>query len=287
MNVELNKLKTIGFPKVFYLNSDSRPDRGNYMEWCFEKWGIKNYERIATSRFSPTNYHEWSELILDENILQTPEEISKTINHLKTIIDWYDNSDEECCIIMEDLIDIKSIEQWMFDWETLYKNLPYNWDCIQLFFYSNRTVNMHLKPKDDDTKGVYCYMITRQFAKKIKELHYTNEKFKFFINNRNLKLPEYKYGSLESFLFDLGITYTLPVFYLSLKHFGEPKELEDTLCKLSSESIEFWWKIKSKEFSMQEFFSYNKRYDWKMEVLFDLKEKQVYMDKVEKIMLWI
>lgn len=301
--IKVKKLE--GLPRIYYLNYDEHEERKEYIEKQFEEYEIKNYERISKSKYSPVEYNKWKNLIIDIEkfeIFHTPVELSSTLNHLQTIIDWYDNESDETCIIMEDTISFDVSKYWMFDWKTLIKNLPYNWDCIQLFTVGPQLIPMHLKPKEGLSRSVSCYMITRHFAKKLKQNHYIDGKYKILVNTKNCKIPEYETGNLDFFLYELGLTYTLPVFQLNeemIKDVDWPGSYEDAikmrdedmlknvLQKLSSQAIEYWWRVKSKTYSTNEFFSYNKNYDWRMEVEFDVKKQEVFMDRDSKIMLWI
>jgi hypothetical protein len=285
-------IKLKGIPKIYYLNYDHRNDKDDYMKSQFSELEIIDYQRVSRNRFHHKNYSKWKDVLLDEKLFQTEIEVANTITHLQTIIDWYDNDTSEYCIIMDDNINLTLSKYWMFDWNSLIKNLPYNWDCMQLFTIVPKDIPMHLRQKDENSRSTSCYMITRHFAKKIKFLHYFDGKFKLYINNKNLKIPEFEYGTLDQFLYELGITYTLPIFNLNTKFSTDTEEddedlFKDILNKLCSESIEYWWNIKSKKYSMYEFFTYNKRYDWRMEVQFDIKDDQVYKERDSKIILWI
>jgi hypothetical protein len=285
-----NLSKLIGIPKIFYLNYDESCDKKKYMESQFEELGICNYERISKNKYSEKNYDEWKDLIFDKELFSSNYDISNTIIHLKTIIDWYDNDTSDYCIIMDDYVNIKLCNYWMFDWETLIMSLPYNWDCIQLFGVCKRAIPMHLRPKTKTTKSTSCYMITRHFAKKIKHLHHINGKLKLHINTKDTQVQNFEYGTLEHFLYELGVSYSLPVFNLNKFLFSDMNEnneniFADMFMKLGSEAIEYWWKAKSKQYSTYEFFTFNKNYDWKLEVQFD--NESVWRDDTTKLLLWI
>ncbi len=293
MKLNIKNLKLKNIPKILYLNDDNNIKQKDYIEQQLNYWEIDNYQRISTSKYSVKNYKKWKNIVSDKKLLLSVKNISKTVNHLNAIIEWYDNDDSEFCIIMEDNINIGLAEYWIFDWDTLMKNLPYNWDCICLFVEHPKTIPMHLKQKTLENKCSSCYMITRQFAKKIKQHHYQQDgKFKLHINTKNLNLPEYEYGTIDSFLYELGITYTLPVFNLNTRFIDDPDEDDDQFFnsitkEMSSEAIEYWWKVKSKTFSTYEFFTYNKRFDWKMEASFDVAKKHVFKERDLKPILWI
>lgn len=323
MKLNVKNLKLIDIPKIFYLNNDDNLDRKEFMESQFYDWDITNFERISTSKYSDHNYDEWKDVLDECELTISKDIISRTFNHLKTIVDWYDNHSDPYCIIMEDNVDISTAEYWMFDWKTLMNNLPYNWDCVSLItivpnievkqlgyttlkkeivdelktsqkYSTTCTIPMHLKPHDDSKGCVYCYIITRHFAKKIKQLHVEGGKYKLFVNSKNTKLLKCDYGTLDTFLYDLGISYTLPVFNVNKKFLDDSSTEDDKnyfellVEQMSSDAIEYWWSERSKLFSTYEFFTYNKRFDWQMETTFDVTKKQIFKQRIPKnTILWI
>ena len=143
---------------------------------------------------------------------------------------------------------------------------------------------MHLHPWVNTNKSQRCFMISRTFAKRLKQFHFADNKYKLAYETPNKSVKFEEYGLLDTFFFDIGVTYTLPVFAFN------------NTCKLSveervgSDAIKYWWKYKSNKFSNFEFFHYNKGDgEWKMEVMFDTQggRPEVYMDEIEGIMIWI
>ena len=276
--------KIAGIPRIIY----STDNDDEYMEEQFKIWRITDY-RKHHKKYSEKNYDEWKDLILDDDLIQSPKSLAITLNVIDSIIEWYDNNESEVCIFMEDDLDLSLINRWFFDWKFLENHLPYNWDCIQLFCASKKVIRMHLHPWEEDNSSCKCFMVTRYFAKRLKHYHYKNKKYKLHYPTPNRTIPFYEYGNLHRFFYDLGITYTLPVFALR----GDLEEDEDTnniVDRVASEAIKYWWNNKSKSFSNFEFFHYNKGEDeWKMEVMFDSESQkpEVYMDQIEGVMLWI
>ncbi len=121
-------------------------------------------------------------------------------------------------------------------------------------------------------------MITRQFAKKVKDLHYKEGKYNLYVNCFDLNIPEYFYGDINYFLFELGITYTFPVFNL----FGDTiSEIE----KISSTHVEQWWQNESKKFTVFDKFHYYKNNDSKMKIYLDNNDN--YRNALSKKMMGI
>lgn len=283
-----NRISKIeGMPKIIYRNSE--PKNKEFMEEQFNIWSISDYERYD-KKYSEENYDEWKHLILDEDLILSPKELSQALNVIEPIINWYDSNKSETCIFMEDVVDFSLVNNWGFDWKFLEYHLPYNWDCIQLFPSSKKCIRMHLHPWMWHSTSHYCFMITRYFAKRLKEYHYINGKFKLHYPTPDKSISSLDYGSLDLFFYDLGLTYTLPIFSLNSYLISNNITSNDVHDKTSSDAIRYWWRNKASKFSNFEFFHYNKGDDeWKMEVLFDSESKkpEVYMDKAETIMIWI
>ena len=130
-----------------------------------------------------------------------------------------------------------------------------------------------------------CFMITRYFAKKVKYYHTKGNKFLLHYNNRNKRIKEVQYGSTSEFLFDIGLTYVLPIFSLNTEYI--PSDNEHLVNKLASQAISYWWKQRSKLYTKFQFFNYNKDNEWKMEAMYDIRTTEVYRDENEKLMIWI
>ena len=286
LKLELNTSspsKLDGLPKIIYRNNDSHVHAKESMEEQFSLWGIKNYQRHSNKYHGDTN-PDWKDIVLD-NVTRLPwTDVSYSLNLIDSIIEWYDSESSETCIFTDDGLDLSVVNSWMFDWKFLEHQLPYNWDCIQLYTSSRRSIKMHLHPWVNTNKSQRCFMISRTFAKRLKQFHFVDNKYKLAYETPNKSVKFEEYGLLDTFFFDIGVTYTLPVFAFN------------NTCKLSveervgSDAIKYWWKYKSNKFSNFEFFHYNKGDgEWKMEVMFDTQggRPEVYMDEIEGIMIWI
>ena len=127
-------------------------------------------------------------------------------------------------------------------------------------------------------------MISRTFAKRLKKFHFVDKKYKIAYKSPNKSILFTDYGSLDSFFFDIGVTYTLPIFGLNSASNLNVRE------GIGSDAIKYWWKINHTDSQILSSLHYNKGDDeWKMEVMFDTQggRPEVYMDDVEGIMIWI
>lgn len=256
-----DKLK--GIPSIYYLNLDSDVDRRRYMEKQFQKWDLNNVTRFSGSKYLVEDYEEW------KNYLHFPDLIvekrhrlaaSITLSTFEMIKHWLDTTDEKHLILMEDDYDLNLIEHWHFDWEYLMKNIPYDWDCIQLGFESTRLIRFFLHPKDQ-TSAFGPILINRHFAQKLINLHYVRDKYmlirKYGIHPFNTR---YRVVSLDTFIPFLGVTYQLPLITQNPYLDKVPKR-HHFLCR---DIYYDWWQNKRDNFSLDDFFSYGKENDFEM-----------------------
>ena len=161
-----DKLK--GIPSIYYLNLDSEVDRRRYMERQFEKLNLNNVTRFSGSKYLVENYDEWKDILHFPQIIGDKRHqlaASITLSTLEMIKHWLETTDEKYLILFEDDYDLNLIEYWHFDWEYLMKNIPYDWDCIQLGYESWKCVKFFIHPKDR-TSAYGPLLINRHFFDK-------------------------------------------------------------------------------------------------------------------------
>ena len=100
--------KLEGLPKIIYLNSKHDQDRDKWIRNHFDSLDIKNYERYE-KEYTTKDIDEgltkpqWLELIGDDSINLNPENLRNTLDHYNAITKWFDTTDEDVCIIMDDI----------------------------------------------------------------------------------------------------------------------------------------------------------------------------------------
>jgi hypothetical protein len=268
-----NKLN--GIPPIFYLNLDHREDRKDHIEEQFRLKGITDYTRISASRFSTSKIEEWGHKL--DLMLLAPSDASIVMNQFTTIIDWYNSGISEYCIIMQDDLSLDLVDYWMFDWKTLMKNLPYNWDCIQFYFCHDDEIRMHLHKRTYGSSSAACYMITRLYAEKLIKLHLQEDgSFKLKNDLRDVRVPKECYSSDDFLLYQVGVNYSIPLLCLNqrlaqsadnkLETDGDEDEYDPIISVyhnkiydiLSSTCIKKWWENQSNQYTLEDIFSYGK-----------------------------
>ena len=254
----MDKLKNI--PHIRYLNLDERVDKRNYLENEFKKYGISNYVRISANRYDPHNYNEWKKYLLVDQIQNEIRRISTLINQFQSIIDWYDQNISETCLITEDDLSFYTVKFWPFDWNYLVSRLPYNWDCVQLHIIGENHIPMGLTRRTRNNHSAGCYLINRQFASKLKNLYYTDSKFKFHNNYGLLKSwPIYHYQSADFIPYEIGITYSFPIFITNSNFLSDSCIGKINMMARKSDSLVLkWWRDESQKYSLDDLFLLDK-----------------------------
>ena len=263
-----NKLN--GIPTIYYTNLDNRVDRREYMESQFKHWGIKNYNRISSSKYSSEEEYKWQHLVIDKSLSFGSAAVANSITHLEMIKNWLETTNEEYLIMMEDDYDLSLIEYWNFDWDYLMNNIPFDWDCIQLGFESFDIIPFFLHPKTSKTYFGAC-LINRYYAKKLIKLYCKNDKFIVDNESNNVGNLESKIanGTVDYSICSNGKTYCIPLipqnpYYTSYEN-GSDRENEflEHIFK-TYDLYHYWWKNEHHKFSLEDFFKYNKKNDWQM-----------------------
>jgi hypothetical protein len=213
MNLD-NKLK--GLPPIFYLNLDHRLDRKEHIEGQFKKWGITDFTRVSASRFSTAKIDEWAHKL--DLMLLAPSDASIVMNEFTTLIEWYESGISDVCMIVQDDLCFDLVEYWPFDWEMVMKSLPYNWDIVQFYYCHDHVLKMHLHPREWHSSSAACFIVNRFFVEKLIKVHLKSDgTFKLDNSLRDMKVPRESYSSDDFLLYQIGKSYTLPLFCLDPK----------------------------------------------------------------------
>lgn len=256
--------KLQGLPHIRYLNLDKREDRKKYIEEQFQKYGITDYVRVSADRYGPHNYEEWKEkltvadygkYIRKDNICY----VSILVNQFQSILDWYNENISETCIIAEDDLNLDTVKFWPFNWEYFISHLPCNWDCVQMQVIGGQWVPMGLTVRSRNNHGATAYLINRRYVEKLISMHYIEGKFTFYNNYGYSKVwPEYHYQSPDFVPFEIGVTYTFPIF-ITNSTFGSDcyDGKVNMMAKKSDYVVAKWWKEEASKYSLHDLFSTN------------------------------
>jgi GR25 family glycosyltransferase involved in LPS biosynthesis len=168
--------KLFNFPSVNVITIPENEDRLNILKDQFYSYNVKNLNVNLFKKYSP------GDCIIEGSYVDktTQHHMGCITSHLKSIKNWYKNTNEEYAIFCEDDLSLETVSYWNFDWCTFFSALPKNWGCIQLVLVKEYDINNFEKTfqkRNWDQWSACCYMITRSYAKKLLDNYYPNQTF--------------------------------------------------------------------------------------------------------------
>ena len=152
-NKSTHKLE--GLPAIYWLNLDADENRRFFMEEQFKYWDIKTHTRIAGYDAREDDPSEHLKGKVPDNV--SPAELGCCMSHLKAIKHFYEETDDEYCMILEDDVDFFTVKYWNFTWREFIGYLPYDWDCVQMTTITTGDIHvkLHLKFINDFSAAAY------------------------------------------------------------------------------------------------------------------------------------
>ena len=246
-NKSVSKIK--GLPAIYWINLDSDTHRREYMEDQFEYWQIENHTRIS-------GYDGRTDDICQHIVGAAPDQVTTSelgccMSHLKAIKHFYEETDDDYCLIFEDDVVLDLVKYWNFNWKDFFAKLPYNWDCVQLTTICTGNIHVCLHHYFINDFSAAAYLITRHHASKIMKNHIRGEKFK--LNNGVKPRPV-----SEDTIFGSGITYSIPIFLyrLDLGSAIHPEHIE-IYHKGSHDALENFWRNEGYEMTLDQLMEYD------------------------------
>ena len=246
-NKSAYKLKKL--PSIYWLNLDSEDQRKIYMETQFKYWEIENHTRISGFDGRVDDVCEHLSGIAPDNM--STSEIGCCMSHLKAIKKFYQETDDDYCLILEDDVSFDTVKYWNFSWKDFLSKLPYDWDCLQLTTICTGDIHVTLHHYFINDFSAAAYLITRHHAEKIIKNHVRGEKFKLDngVNPRAVS---------EDTIFGSGKTYSIPLFLyrLDLGSAIHPEHI-DIFHKGSHDALTNFWQHQGHEMSIEDFMRYD------------------------------
>lgn len=263
--------KLYDFEPVYYITLEDSVERQNQMESQFNLLGIKNYNKIIALDGRKTNYSEDPNIIGPYKFSLDSGQIATILSHIKAIKYWYENSDSPTAIFLEDDIDLTICKYWNFGWNDLLRRLPKKWNVIQLSLI--RCDDAEVPLNDDDLclrrRSFYnwsagCYMITREYAKKLLSHYVCDEKINLSIYNYDDYFPY-----IENVLYIAARPeeYTLPLFVEDVTKISTfyplfSKETHKPGQVHSSGFVYDWWKNNGPLVDLDELMTFRETWYW-------------------------
>jgi GR25 family glycosyltransferase involved in LPS biosynthesis len=257
-------VKKIDIP-IYYINMDKNPERREFMEnqlhsyssnitriTGYNGYKIKNLKMDTVDGIS--FFNNYSEL--------KKSEIGCLMSHLITIKTAYDKGDEVALILEDDTV-IDLINLLDFEFETIYKKAPSDWEMVSLFHMSKWNSEFlkkvyhseeyqYLRHNNIDyLYSLVGYLINRKGMKKVLDFVYDKVNNIFYLGKDMSIAPN---GPADFFLYDITTSYyfTPDLFYpnnLSLQSTIH-SDHTDAHINRSLEVVTYYDnKIKAKEFT--------------------------------------
>ena len=246
-NKSAYKLK--GLPHIYWLNLDADEDRRFYMEEQFKYWEIENHTRISGYDGRDDDVSSHLKGRIPDNVTQN--ELGCCMTHLKAIKHFYEETDDDYCMILEDDVDFSTVRHWNFTWQEFIGLAPYDWDCLQLttICTGDIHVKLHLKFINDFSAAVY--LISRHHAAKMMRHHIRGNKYKL---DNGVK-PR---AVSEDTILETGRTYTIPLFLYNM-NFGSTIHQDHITVfhKAPHDALSNYWQQQGPSVDIREWMDYN------------------------------
>lgn len=249
----MSKLQNFG--PVYLINLKDHKHRLSNAKQEFKKYGVTDYIVIDAVDGRKSDLSE----IIDGKYPQLKSsEIGCLASHIKALQHWLSTSNSEYAIIMEDDFSFETVQHWSWDWDYVVSKIPKNAEIVQFVLIQNEPIKFNLHKKSpyvynsrmNYSWSTACYLIKRNYAKSLVDLHTSGDKYKF--NNFG-----FKNQAADVILYNLGNAYSMPLF----------THILDTNNGINADHADFhirsksfilnWWEKNGKLYPKEQFFDIN------------------------------
>lgn len=235
------------FPPVYYMSFFDSYDRREILNEQFKKYGITNVTPIISTKESDESNIVSGPLLFNLN----SKEIACVCSHLKAIKYWYQTSNSDYAMFMEDDVTLETIDYWNFTWNEFMSTLPKDWECVQLLCIRKDLPQIKMQKRAWDDWAITAYIINRDYAKRLLDDYYPQQEFL-------LDIRDTLYWPLpENIIYFIGRTYTLPIFAenptikTTFTNKNKVAEHDDLHVKSSIHVID-WWKYNGEKINIKD-----------------------------------
>jgi len=246
-NKSVYKLK--GLTSIYWINLDKDSHRRDYMQRQFDYWQIKNHKRVPGIDGRTSDIQQYLSGDKPKNMSDT--EIACCLSHIRAIQEFYENTEEQFALILEDDVMLDTTNYWNFTWTDFISKLPHDWDCIQLCIISTGVIHVKLHPYFINDFSAAAYLISRHHAAKILKNHVRDKKYKL---DNGVK-PR---AVSEDTILGSGKTYSIPLFLyrLDLGSAIHPEHI-DKFHRGSHNVLMDFWRTKGQQMELDALMNYD------------------------------
>ena len=249
MDKNKSAYKLSGIPHIYWLNLDADVQRREYMESQFDYWEIENHTRISGYDGREDDVSNHLKGRIPDSVSQG--ELGCCMSHLKAIKDFYENTDDDYCIIAEDDVNLNIARHWNFTWIEFFSLLPYDWDVVQMTTICTGDIHVKLHLKFINDFSAAFYLITRHHASKVLKHHMRGNKWKL---DNGVK-PR---AVSEDTILETGKTYTIPIVLYNLDFVSSIHQEHITIFhKRPHDALLNWWQQQGSDMNIREYMDYD------------------------------
>jgi hypothetical protein len=250
LKMSINILKSLGinleikqpiienkFEPVYCITHDKFKSRQANIKNQFKKLGLTDINFVIADTKSDSEIKVTGKYVAS---LDRPTLLA-IASHLRTIKQWYDESDSPYAIFLEDDALLDSMKYWSFKWHDFVVGLPKDWDCIQMSCVRGDLNEIKLRGRKWDDWSVTAYMLTREYAGRLINQYIKGDALL-------LEIPDSDVQPLaENLIYYLGNIYIISLFTedVNFKSTSNGSVLVDEHKPNHVESAMFineWWK---------------------------------------------
>ena len=211
----ISKLKNL--PPIYVVSLEESSERRTNLFRQFNKYHIKDYYFCLYKRFAE---YDWK-ITGKHTDKISHNSYGPTTSHILTNKYWTENTGHDYVLVIEDDIDLSSIDLWNFKWDDLFKSLPEDWDCVQLSIMRENPndLEFRIKKRYMPDFGCQIYLVRRHYAERMAKLYYRTDGFHLEIPTCRVFQAEDHvewldlFPLVENLVFEgIGSVYNLPLF---------------------------------------------------------------------------
>lgn len=277
---EMKKIKNFPVPNCISLE-ESSDRRTNLKKW-FEEYGIENYNFHLFKRI-----FEYKDIKFEGPLVHTIDEFSKgtSSSHLSVLRKWYYDTTEPYTLVFEDDVSFETIKYWNFTWDDFFKNLPNDWNCVQLVVKLQHPCDAYeFHYRTDFEWSAAGYLIKREYVKYLLDNYHPKPKvFILDIKETNI-VPTVEQVLFLNQPYNKGV-YSFPLFVEEAYKFPSTNIWAEipSLNYFSYDNVLNWWKTKGSQLTIEDIFKLKKReMNWGIsnKGFIDFISKEIFEDRI-------
>jgi len=247
---------------VSYVSLEESVERRKKLDESLKAHGVTNIRPLISKRFA-----ECDDLVTGEYV-RTLNDGTKgcCVSHLKSILKWYYETEEEYGFFCEDDLSLDTVDYWNFTWKQFVDALPEDWGCVQMLPIRGDFEDIKIRDRYWDDWSVTAYIIKRDYAKYIIDTYIVDGTYHLELDNGVQPL-------IENILYtNAGKVYTIPMFVEDVRFTstfeggdGDVKDGQKRNHYYTYDYVINWWKDNGSNRTVEEL----------MGKSFEVKEQQI------------